>query len=156
MSNFVIEPEPADSTELAKELAAALTRHNTDAAGHHVTIPVGFRIRAEDGSLLAGIAGYIWARWLYISSLWVHPAKRGRGIGLSLLQQAERFALKNGCRDAYLTTFDFQAPGLYRRHGYQIFGQLPDYPAGHTYFFLHKSLLPDALSDETQLAVSTP
>lgn len=142
MAKYQIESQQDDPSTLERELATALNRHNMEATGQHETWPVAYRVRDDDGTLIGGVSGYVWAHWLYVSVLWVHPSRRGRGIGASLLAQAEQFALEKGCRDAYLTTFDFQAPGLYRRHGYRVFGRLEDYPAGHTHYFLHKRLSP--------------
>jgi hypothetical protein len=34
----------------------------------------------------------------------------------------------------------FQAPDLYRRLGYKAFGEIEDYPPGHTHLFLRKDL----------------
>ena len=38
----------------------------------------------------------------------------------------------------YVDAFSFQARPFYERLGYTIFGQIDDYPAGHTRFFLQK------------------
>lgn len=43
-------------------------------------------------------------------------------------------------RHAYLDTFSFQAPGFYQRAGYRVFGELPDFPAGHRRYFMTKEL----------------
>jgi hypothetical protein len=47
-----------------------------------------------------------------------------------------------GTHGAFLSTFGFQAPELYRHHGYQVFGALRDYPPGHTDCYLQKRLGP--------------
>ncbi|RQX83694.1 hypothetical protein DF034_05110 [Burkholderia anthina] len=39
-----------------------------------------------------------------------------------------------------LDTFDFQARTFYEKRGYVRFGELPDYPVGHTRIFLTKKL----------------
>lgn len=140
MTSYQIESQQDDPEPLERALGEELYRFNMEATDQRESWPVAYRVRGADGSLVGGISGYVWARWLHIAFLWVHASRRGQGIGLSLLRQAERFAEEKGCRDAYLTTYDFQAPGLYSRHGYRVFGQLPDYPTGHTHFFLHKRL----------------
>jgi hypothetical protein len=45
-----------------------------------------------------------------------------------------------GGRHVFLDTFSFQAPGFYLKHGYEVFGELPGFPAGHTRFYLKKAL----------------
>jgi ribosomal protein S18 acetylase RimI-like enzyme len=72
--------------------------------------------------------------------LWLDEDYRGRGLGSDLLRQAERQAVARGCRRACLSSFSFQAPDFYLRQGYEIFGQLEDYPDGETLFFLRKVL----------------
>jgi hypothetical protein len=45
-----------------------------------------------------------------------------------------------GARNAYLDTFSFQAPDFYQRHGYRVFGELVDFPPGHTRYYMTKQL----------------
>ncbi|MBY0276219.1 hypothetical protein K2Z84_12810 [Candidatus Binatia bacterium] len=45
-------------------------------------------------------------------------------------------------RAARLESYTFQAPDLYVKHGYQVFGVLDDCPPGHQQVFLRKSLPP--------------
>ena len=47
------------------------------------------------------------------------------------MQLAEEEAGKRGAKQAYLDTFSFQVPGFYQKLGYEIFGKLDDFPAGH-------------------------
>jgi ribosomal protein S18 acetylase RimI-like enzyme len=39
-----------------------------------------------------------------------------------------------------LDTHTFQAPGFYERHGYEVVGEIPNYPAGHSFVQMRKSL----------------
>ena len=55
-----------------------------------------------------------------------------------MLTMAEDYARTHGCIGAHLETFSFQARPLYERLGYQVFGEIADYPPGHTNFFLKK------------------
>jgi GNAT superfamily N-acetyltransferase len=119
-----------------------LALSNVRRTGHEHWYPVGFFLKTEDGEILGGLLGMIWARWLHIAALAVHEPFRGRGWGSKLLQQAEQYALKRGCTNAWLSTHSFQARPLYERHGYTVFGELPDYPQGHSLFFLTKRLGP--------------
>jgi N-acetylglutamate synthase-like GNAT family acetyltransferase len=72
--------------------------------------------------------------------LWVKDELRGRGYGHRLLTLAEHKARQRGAKNAYLDTFSFQAPNFYKQHGYQVFGELQDYPPGHQRYFLTKQL----------------
>jgi hypothetical protein len=40
----------------------------------------------------------------------------------------------------FLSTFSFQARPFYERFGYEVFGELPDYPEGHSLYFMKKML----------------
>jgi len=72
--------------------------------------------------------------------MWVKEELRGRGYGHRLLTMAEEEARQRGAKNAYLDTFGFQAPDFYKQHGYQVFGELEDFPAGHRRYFLRKQL----------------
>jgi len=42
--------------------------------------------------------------------------------------------------EIYLDTFSFQTPAFCQRHGYQVFGTLPDFTPGHQRYFFTKQL----------------
>ena len=57
---------------------------------------------------------------------------------------AEAEAVVRGCHGAWLDTFDFQARGFYEKLGYTCFAELPEYPIGHSRFFMKKPLVTPA------------
>ena len=67
---------------------------------------------------------------LYIDIVWVDEDHRRRGYGAALLRRAEDAGRAESCDVAYLSTFDFQAPGFYERSGYDVLGELQDVPPG--------------------------
>ena len=44
--------------------------------------------------------------------------QRGTGVGSRLLAQFEQAAVERGARRVFVTSFTFQAPGFYEKHGY--------------------------------------
>ncbi len=90
------------------------------------------------GEIVGGFLGHTHWGWLFGRQLWTAEEVRGNGLGRRLMRAAEAEARARGCRHAHLDTFSFQALGFYERLGYRVFGQLEDYPAGHTRYFLEK------------------
>ncbi|TWA68251.1 acetyltransferase (GNAT) family protein [Azospirillum brasilense] len=97
-------------------------------------------VRDGDGALMAGLTGYTNWEWLYVDYLWVHDSRRGGRLGARLLAAAEAEAVKRGCRWSRLYTYDFQAPGFYRKQGYEVWAEMEGYPPGHTQIWLRKAL----------------
>src|SRR5690606_29744338 len=93
-----------------------------------------------EGKVIGGLWGRTAYSWLFVELLFVPEHLRGRGLGKTLLQQAEQEASKRGCRNAWLDTYEFQARGFYEHLGYRCFGELPDYPPGFSRYFLTKRL----------------
>jgi len=116
----------------------SLANHNIAATGATAWYPVKYYLRTPDGEVLGGLLGEIWAGWLHIKIVWVAEPARGQGHATAMVEAAEDYARKRGCRGVHLETFSFQARPLYERLGYTVFGQLDDYPPGHTQFFLKK------------------
>jgi ribosomal protein S18 acetylase RimI-like enzyme len=77
---------------------------------------------------------------LYISALWVDERLRGHGVGTQLLQAAEQAARARGCQHMSLDSYNFQAPGFYQKHGYEVFAVLEDHPRHHRNYYLRKRL----------------
>jgi GNAT superfamily N-acetyltransferase len=101
---------------------------------------IGFVVTGPDQAIAGGVIAATYWSWLYIDLLWVKEELRGRGYGHRLLELVEEEGRKRGAGNAYLDTFSFQAPEFYKRHGYQVFGQLDDFPSGHKRYFLTKQL----------------
>ncbi|QNS05753.1 GNAT family N-acetyltransferase [Streptomyces xanthii] len=94
-----------------------------------------------DGELAGGLDAHTWATWLHVNLLWVAGHHRGAGLGSRLLDRAEHMARdQHACTNSRVETWDFQAPGFYRQHGYEVVAVIPDYPPGIKEFTLTKRL----------------
>ncbi len=134
------KPSPADLQTIEDGLNAYNDTQAEQAHWHGLAL----LLRDDQGHLVAGLDGSTYYGWLYVSNLWVAESLRGQGYGRELMLRAEQEAVRRGCRHAYLDTFDFQALGFYQKLGYEIFGTLPDFPAGHSRYFLNKRILSPA------------
>ena len=137
---YDIVVEPGAAAELEQALIAGLVAYNTEQAGssHHQVVAIA--VRDGEGNICGGLSGAINWNWLFVKLLWVGESLRGQGYGTALIAAAEREALAHGCDHVYLDTFSFQARGFYERLGYAVFGQLEDFPPGHTRYFLQKRI----------------
>ncbi|CAL9480036.1 GNAT family N-acetyltransferase [Streptomyces sp. enrichment culture] len=108
---------------------------------HEREFPLHVWVLDDTGGLAGGLVGHTWATWLHVTYLWVDDGHRGAGLGSALLTEAERTArTERGCTAARVETWDFQAPGFYTKHGYDIMCVIPDYPPGITEYTLVKRL----------------
>lgn len=94
--------------------------------------------------IIGGVVGEAYWGWINFTTVWVHPDHRRKGIASRMLQQAEAEAARLGYTQAYLDTFTFQSPDLYLRAGYEVFGQLDDFPSGANRLFMRKTLQSNA------------
>ena len=138
LDNLVIETDP--SLEDVRFLDDRLYDYNTEQTGVKDGNGLAIFIRDEQQTIQAGIEGWTWNGDCYIRSLWVHRALRGKGVGTTLLQSAEREAMDRGCEKIVLVTISFQAPGFYQKLGYEIFAELDDFPRHHKSYYLRKRL----------------
>lgn len=99
-----------------------------------------FVVQGPGQEVAGGVIAQIYWDWLYVDLMWLKDELRGRGYGSRLLALVEEEARKRGAKHAFLDTFSFQAPGFYQKHGYRVFGELQDFPPGHTRYYLTKTL----------------
>ena len=103
---------------------------------------IAFFIRDAPGAVIGGVKGsYSNYEWLWIDLLWVSSEHRGIGYGASLMAHIEEEAKRNGCSNAYLNSFSFQAVEFYKKIGYRVFGEMKDFPPGHSVCCLSKKLV---------------
>ena len=119
----------------------ALNDFNREVVGDDCHTPLNIVAYDDNGGIVGGLLGGTYWGWLYIDILWVDENYRRKGIGASLLQEAEKEALFRGCHHVHLDTMSWQAPEFYQKHGYEVIGVLPDIPSGNQKYLLMKSLL---------------
>lgn len=139
MEKLRIDFEPMLGDDVRTHVMEGLHAFNYAATGHAASYPANFIVRGEAGDVLGGLLGYVWAGWLHVTYLWLAEPARG-GCGSRLIGQAEAYAKKRGAIGSTLETFSFQARPFYESLGYQVCGQIDDYPPGHTKFILKKAL----------------
>ncbi|MBP1845347.1 GNAT superfamily N-acetyltransferase [Rhizobium petrolearium] len=127
----------------AEDLAAigeGLAAFNDADVGPSERKPLAVLIRDIEGKVIGGLSGYTAWGWLFTQWLFIPDALRGGGMAGKLLTEAEREARARGCHGAWIDTFSPVARKAYMRQGYEIFGELPDFPKGRTRIFLKKEL----------------
>jgi ribosomal protein S18 acetylase RimI-like enzyme len=118
-----------------------LYEHNRAATGYADGRGLGFEVVDEAGGRIGAIAGHTWGGVAEIAQLWVDPAHRGGGLGLALLDAALAEARARGCRQVFVMSYDFQAPGLYERRGFERLIEIADWPEGHVHVLLRLALV---------------
>ncbi len=103
-----------------------------------VPMPLAVLVRDEAGVVVGGLTGRITAAWLFVELFWLPEELRGTGLGTRVMMAAEAEAVRRGCIGVHLDTYDYQAPGFYRKLGYEVFGSIEDHPPGHTRFWMQK------------------
>jgi ribosomal protein S18 acetylase RimI-like enzyme len=121
-------------------IGQGLNKYNKQQAGDDKAQRLCFALMGPGQVIAGGVIGAIYWDWLYIDLMWVKDDLRGRGFGHHLLTLVEDEGRQRGAKNAYLDTFSFQAPDFYKQHGYQVFGELQNFPPGHHRFFLTKRL----------------
>nr|WP_175800066.1 GNAT family N-acetyltransferase [Burkholderia anthina] len=135
------EVTDAGDPDVRKQIVAPLVRFNESQVGPNAFRPLAVLATDADGAVVGGLWGGTAFGWLHVDLLVVPEAARGQGAGTRIMDLAEAEAVARGCHGAWLDTFDFQARPFYEKRGYVRFGELPDYPAGHTRIFLTKRLV---------------
>ncbi|PZR98754.1 MAG: N-acetyltransferase [Candidatus Nephthysia bennettiae] len=99
-----------------------------------------FTVRDEQEHVIAGLSGWSWGGCMEIEYLWVREQWRGKGLGAQLLAAAEAEGIARGCTQVVIDTHSFQAPEFYKKHGYEVYGAVDNYPRGFAHIHLKKEL----------------
>jgi GNAT superfamily N-acetyltransferase len=100
-----------------------------------------FAVSVRDGDeIVGGAVGMVRREWLFIDELWLDERYRGKDFGSQVMDAAEHHGRALGAKAVYLDTFSFQARPFYEKRGYRVFGELENYPPGHSRYWLTKTL----------------
>ena len=134
----IVIRDTADDAEVAA-LRDAVHEYNFETTGYRDGRSLSCFLY-DDQEMIAGIDGFTWGGYARIDYLWVAAAHRRGGLGSRLLAAAEREASDRGCVTIVLDTHSFQAPDLYRTHGYTEVGTTMDTPLGYSQTLFQKRL----------------
>jgi GNAT superfamily N-acetyltransferase len=140
---IILENNPAaEDVEVVHAGLDAYNRSKISFGPEQEYQPLNVLVRANDGTVMAGLLGSTFWGWLYVRILWVHEDLRGQDFGTDLMRAAEQEALRRGCHSAFVDTISFQALPFYQKLGYSVWGELEDFPPGHIRHYLKKRLQP--------------
>jgi GNAT superfamily N-acetyltransferase len=114
--------------DLDARLDAELSAYNLETSGVHVRSVFTVKIEDDAGDLVAGLSGWTWGTCAGISLVWVREDRRNQRAGARLLAAADRVARERGCHQIVVSSFTFQAPGFYERHGFVETGRTEGLP----------------------------
>lgn len=120
--------------EKIKEFNNEHSIHHLEARKEGAVKPIQIIVTDENEKWIGGIDAEVYWDWMEIANFWIKEEYRGKGLGGLILEKAENMAKTLGAKKALLTTFDFQARTFYESKGYQIVGEIKDYPPGSSYF----------------------
>jgi GNAT superfamily N-acetyltransferase len=135
---FVITTEPAP--EEVQFLEDRIYEFNSAATGITGGAWLSIFVRDAEHRIVAGLCGAVWGGCLEIRQFWVEETRRKQGLGTRLFVAAEQEARRRGCGQILLSTFSFQAPAFYARHGFETVAIVHDHPRGHTNLLMRKQL----------------
>lgn len=124
--------------EIFSVLVDSLRQFNFQMMGEERSQPLIVVMRDDSGEVVGGIAGRTIYHQLLIEVLWVHDDKQGQGLGIKLMEIAEREAQKRGCIAAQVDTLSFQAPKFYEKMGFKIVGKVSGVKNSPDRYFLLK------------------
>jgi ribosomal protein S18 acetylase RimI-like enzyme len=136
-----IELTTSPSAEDAMTISQGLMKFNQTVIGHLATdAEINFSVfaRTDDGTVGGGLRATCFWNMLHVEVIWLGEDARGQGIGTSLMQAAEEFAVEQGYELALLESSSWQAKLFYEKLGYELLATVPEYPRGYATHFLPK------------------
>jgi GNAT superfamily N-acetyltransferase len=139
VADYAIALEEFDDAtyDIIDEGIIAIERQTVDARA-----PEWFHMVARDGDgkIVGGSAAKFHHDVLLVDTIWVDEARRGCGLGHTLLERVEAHGRMLGAVIAWLETKSWQARPFYEKHGYTVFGELPFLGGRFSHYFMRKDL----------------
>ena len=131
-------PDPGDTAVIADGLRA----YNTAQAGYDDYRPLAvFVTDPVSGKVLGGLYGGSYLGQLRVDRFFLPEGLRRDRLGSRLLAMAEEEGRRRGCSRVALNTLEIQAPGFYRKQGYEAAATLDCAPPGVTRYLMTKRLV---------------
>ena len=145
MTGYTVVLTDAPDVVAQAVIGDELDRFNEAYTGVKHSTPLAMLIKNAQDVVIGGLLGHTSLGLFFVDLVFLPDDLRSSGLGSKILQQAETEAIRRGCCQALLYTIAFQAPGFYRRHGYEVFGEVQSGPPDQARIFMTKQLLQGAV-----------
>ena len=136
----IIVSDAPDATDTAV-IADGLRAYNTEKAGYDDYRPLAvFVSDPVTGEVVGGLYGGSYLGQLRVDRFFLPEGLRRDRIGSRVLAMAEEEGRRRGCTRIALNTLEIQAPGFYRKQGYEMAAQLDCDAPGVTRYLMTKRL----------------
>ena len=130
-------PDAADTAVIADGLRA----YNTSQSGSDDYRPLAvFVTDPASGKVVGGLYGASSRGQLRVDRFFLPEGLRRARLGSRLLAMAEEEGRQRGCSRVTLNTMEIQAPGFYKKQGYEAAAVLDCEPPGVTRYLMTKRL----------------
>ena len=130
-------PDPADTAIVQEGLRA----YNRSQAGYDDHKPLAVFVTDPDtGKVVGGLYGASYLGQLRVDRFFLPEELRRGGLGSRLLALAEAEGRRRGCTRIALNTLEIQAPGFYKKQGYETAATLECNAPGVTRYLMTKWL----------------
>ena len=127
------ELDPADVAVITDGLRA----YYVNQAGHYDFRPLAVFVRdPQTGKVVGGLHGRSEFGLVYVAWLFLPEHLRRVRIGSRVLAMAEEEGRRRGCTRIALTTLSIEAPGFYKKQGYDIVATIDCEPPGLTRYYM--------------------
>jgi ribosomal protein S18 acetylase RimI-like enzyme len=90
----------------------------------------------HDNGFVAGLTARMYWECLEVDDLFVDEKFHKQGYGTQLLNKAIEIGKDNEKQYVLLSTFSFQALDFYKKFGFNVIGEIKDYPKGESLYTL--------------------
>lgn len=97
--------------------------HIIDEASHGIVCnykKFSLLIKNKDNVAIGALTAYTAFSEIYVDDIWVDPNYRKSGLGRKLIKELENYFHDQGYNNINLVTSQFQAPGFYKKCGFEI------------------------------------
>ena len=137
-----IDLTDAPSAEDETVIRDGLSAYNFEKAGYRDHLPLAILVRdPETGEVVGGLLGGTSFSLLRIDRFFLPESLRKQGLGSRIIKAAEDEGRRRGCSRALLTTLSIQAPGFYKRQGWEVLAELEGEPPAPSRFLMTKRLV---------------
>ncbi len=133
-------PSEVDLAVMSDGIKAFNQQHLPDSVVFEPDTRFAVFARNSAGEVVGGIRANAYWNYCLLELVWISEEARGMRVGSQLMAKVEEHCRALGFEYIRTETVSFQAKPFYEKLGYDVYGELADFPKGHTTYCLVKRL----------------